>query len=150
MKWSLFALAAAAVVDARRVIVYSKHRSHTVRVVEKSTAEGEFEMEDHAIYPFGGTTDLVAAVTGSRVPTSNNNGSGVAVFVLDSGCQADHPMFQGVSVSRGKSFVTGEPDTGVDSYGHGTHVLGDAVQISPGADFTCVRIFSSRGSGTAS
>lgn len=48
-------------------------------------------------------------------------GTGVTVYVIDTGIQIDHPEFGGRAV-WGANFVSGSPDT--DENGHGTHCAG--------------------------
>jgi subtilisin family serine protease len=64
-----------------------------------------------------GTAWGVEAVGATQTPYS---GSGITVAVLDTGVDADHEAFQGVTVTR-KDF-TGEGDA--DEDGHGTHCAG--------------------------
>jgi subtilisin family serine protease len=67
-----------------------------------------------------GTSWGVEAV---RARVSPFSGSGIKVAVLDTGVDADHAAFQGVTVTR-RNF-TGEADD--DEHGHGTHCAGTIV-----------------------
>jgi subtilisin family serine protease len=74
-------------------------------------------MSDEAEPAAAGASWGVAAVGADASPFS---GSGIKVAVLDTGVDADHEAFQGVTVTR-RDF-TGEGED--DEHGHGTHCAG--------------------------
>jgi subtilisin family serine protease len=80
------------------------------------------------------------------------NGSGVNVFVIDTGINPYHAEFQG-RASIGADFV-GDGQNGFDCNGHGTHVAGTVAGITTGvaknARVIGVRVLGCNGSGTAS
>lgn len=73
-------------------------------------------------------------------------GVDVTVYMLDTGCDASHPMFVNTSIVR-ESFVYGE---GVDDLqGHGTHVAGIVYAASlRAAQLVCYKVFDQFGTGT--
>ena len=77
-----------------------------------------------------------------------NNGTGIRIYMIDSGCSSRHPAFNRADIQIGPSFVLDEPDVSTDTLGHGTHVLGIAWQIAPGSKFICIRIFNKQDTGT--
>lgn len=77
-----------------------------------------------------------------------NSGSGVWVYVLDTGCVKDHVEYKN-RVVWGKSFWGADSD---DRHGHGTHVvstvLGKKVGVARGARGVCVKVLNDSGGGT--
>ena len=140
--------------NAKRLVHFdrAKPRGSRVRVETVDSTVVQGGDEDHVVSVAAGAWDLRNAVEGvsHRAYTPQFTGTGVNVYVLDSGCELSHPAFARVHVSAGPSFVNGEPVVSSDVLGHGTHVLGIAAQLAPNATFTCVRVFGVRGSGTAS
>lgn len=51
----------------------------------------------------------------------DKKGSGITVYILDTGIAIDHPEFEGRAI-RGGNFIIDEPEG--DQHGHGTHVAG--------------------------
>ena len=82
----------------------------------------------------GGSTWGIKAV---RADTSPFTGDGVAIAVLDTGIDPDHPAFAGVTLTR-KNFTSGPDD---DVHGHGTHCAGTIF----GRDVNGTRIGVARG-----
>ncbi len=82
---------------------------------------------------------------------SPHNGSGVIVYVLDSGI-TPHQEF-GDRLAPGTNLVAG-PDTTRDCTGHGTHVAGTiggtTVGVAPGVTLVPVRMLDCEGEGTRS
>ena len=80
----------------------------------------------------------------------NFKGTGVHVYVVDTGIKSDHTEFSG-RVSNGKDFVDGGDDPS-DCSGHGTHVagiaLGNVYGVSPDSILHGVRVLGCGGSGT--
>jgi len=76
-------------------------------------------------------------------------GTGVDVYVIDTGVDGTHPDFEG-RASTVKSFVANEPAT--DGHGHGTHCAGTigskTYGIAKKAHVYGVKVLNSQGSGT--
>src|SRR5437870_4816779 len=90
------------------------------------------------------------------------DGTGIGIAVLDSGIDTNHESFTNgsVRIKFSKDF-TGEANTTLDSYGHGSHVASAAAGASysngtsfqgmaPGATIINLRVLNSYGVGTAS
>lgn len=77
-----------------------------------------------------------------------NSGSGVTVYVLDSGINTNHVDFGG-RASWGANFVLGSPDK--DENGHGTHCAGtvgsNTYGVAKKANLIAVKVLNNRGSG---
>jgi len=72
---------------------------------------------------FGDTEELTWGLQATGVAESPETGAGIAVAVLDTGLDLEHPDFAGRDVET-RSFVAGQ--TVQDAQGHGTHVAGTA------------------------
>lgn len=81
-----------------------------------------------------------------------NTGSGVRVYIIDTGIRFSHQEFGGRAVS-GYDFVDNDADAS-DCDGHGTHVAGTvggaSVGVAKGATMVAVRVLNCNGSGTVS
>lgn len=84
------------------------------------------------------------------------DGSGLAVAVIDSGVERDHPAIGGRLVRSVRVELSGEDaqiveDDGRDVVGHGTAVAGIIHSIAPGADLVSIRVLGpdNRGKGIA-
>jgi subtilisin family serine protease len=82
------------------------------------------------------------------------NGSGVDIYVLDSGANFNHTDIKDSLVYPGRDIideVTGSSRKGSDCYGHGTHVAGLAAGktygIAPGATIIVIRVLDCRNYG---
>ena len=84
------------------------------------------------------------------------DGSGLAVAVIDSGVEVDHPAVGGkvvrsvrVELRGGQSEIAS--DDGTDAVGHGTASAGIIHRIAPGADLISIRVLGpdNRGKGAA-
>jgi subtilisin family serine protease len=80
------------------------------------------------------------------------NGSGVNIYVVDSGILFSHTEFSGRAFLGFDSFSDGM--NGQDCFGHGTHVSGiiggTTYGVAKGASLISVRTFNCSGSGTTS
>jgi Tol biopolymer transport system component len=84
--------------------------------------------------------------------TYANNGSGVNVYVIDSGIRTTHQEFSGrASVAYD---AVGDGRNGQDCYGHGTHVAaiigGNTYGVAKGANLRAVRVLDCLGRGSIS
>lgn len=82
--------------------------------------------------------------------TYNNDGSGVTVYIVDTGILYGHVEFGG-RASLGIDVIG---TTGLDENGHGTHVAGtvggSTVGVAKAVTLKSVRVLNKRGSGTTS
>ncbi len=82
----------------------------------------------------------------------DNDGSGVDVYVIDTGIDFGHPDFGGRARS-GYDFVDNDTDAS-DCQGHGTHVAGTiggaTYGVAKKVNLIAVRVLDCQGSGTAS
>jgi len=82
--------------------------------------------------------------------TSPNDGSGVSVYVLDSGIYRAHQEFSGATIATGYDFVEDDADP-QDCAGHGTEVAsliaGSSTGASKGATLVPLRVLDCSGSG---
>ncbi len=80
----------------------------------------------------------------------DNDGSGVTVYVIDSGIRTTHNQLAG-RVAGARSFISGGPQ---DCDGHGTHVAGTVAATTYGvakqADVYGIRVLDCNGNGTVS
>jgi subtilisin family serine protease len=80
--------------------------------------------------------------------TYTATGSGVRIYVLDTGIRYDHAEFGGRAVAGYDAYG----GTGADCHGHGTHVAGTAAGntygVAKGATVVSVRVLDCGGSGT--
>ncbi len=78
-----------------------------------------------------------------------NNGSGVTVYIIDTGIRLDH-MEYASRVSSGWDFVDNDADAS-DCHGHGTHVAGTVggsnVGVAKGVSLVAVRVMDCTGVG---
>jgi subtilisin family serine protease len=122
--------------------------------------------------------DMLDSTTGAldNSYTSPNNGSGVTVYVLDSGIQRSHVEFSGLAISAGANFVpkidhnstcgqaqiaagatedlSVNPADTADQAGHGTAVssliVGTTLGAAKGVTLVPVRVLNCDGSGSES
>jgi len=77
------------------------------------------------------------------------DGTGVDIFIIDTGIRADHTQFSG-RIGDGRNFVDGGTDP-ADCNGHGTHCAGSALGatfgVAPGATLHGVKVLNCAGSG---
>jgi len=92
-----------------------------------------------------------AAIDGSY--TYPNDGSGVTVYVLDTGIQRTHTQFSGAKIAAGYDFVDNDTDPS-DCNGHGTAVsslvAGSTVGAAKGVTLVPLRVLDCLGNGTGS
>jgi subtilisin family serine protease len=96
----------------------------------------------------------IGASTDGVTQTLANDGAGVAVAVIDTGIQLNHPDL--APVNAGKNCVRGNKSPNDDN-GHGTHVAGTiaarddgagVVGVAPAASLYAVKVLNRNGSGT--
>jgi subtilisin len=102
----------------------------------------------------GGTTQVVpAGVARVGRPTSDSNGSGVGIAVLDTGVDLKHPDLAGTI----DAFNAFGAQSCQDDEGHGTHVAGisaardnarDVIGVAPQATIYCVKVLDGTGNGS--
>jgi subtilisin family serine protease len=82
--------------------------------------------------------------------TYTATGSGVRVYIIDTGLQANHPQFGG----RASNVYDAFGGSGSDCHGHGTHVGGTVASqtygVAKGAMLRGVRVLNCSGSGSTS
>jgi len=92
-----------------------------------------------------------AALDGSY--TYPNDGSGVSVYVLDSGIMRTHAEFSGANIAAGYNFVESNSDT-TDCKGHGTAVSslidGATLGAAKGVTLVPLRVLDCNGTGKES
>src|SRR3546814_15857949 len=109
----------------------------------------------------GGSATQVVPWGVARVgdDTNGNDGSGVHVYIIDTGIDSDHPdlaahIGNGFAAVNCKGRVCNQPWD--DDNGHGTHVSGsaaaidttiDVVGIATGATLQAVKVLNSQGPG---
>ncbi|MEM7317861.1 MAG: S8 family serine peptidase, partial [Pseudomonadota bacterium] len=114
----------------------------------------EFWMFDTAP-PFDDTADRTWGVAATGADTSNQNGAGIKVCVLDTGLDLHHADFAARSVTS-RSFVPNEAVQ--DGQGHGTHCAGTACGrnvtpniprygVAPEAELFVGKVLNNAGSG---
>jgi subtilisin family serine protease len=105
---------------------------------------------------FRDSADQTWGIHATGAHASTVSGRGIAVAVLDTGFDAQHPDFAGRSITM-QSFVPGE--SAQDGHGHGTHCIGTACGpkkpstgprygVAHGADIFVGKVLSNGGSGT--
>jgi subtilisin family serine protease len=105
---------------------------------------------------FRDTADQTWGIHATGAHASTVSGRGIAVAVLDTGFDAQHPDFAGRSITM-QSFVPGE--SAQDGHGHGTHCIGTACGpkkpstgprygVAHGANIFVGKVLSNGGSGT--
>lgn len=96
--------------------------------------------------PAPGNLDVIDGKIDGKY-THHRDGSGVNVYMLDTGIDFTHPLFANVSHRFGTDFI--DPNgAGGDMNGHGTHTSGIVVQVSSGVTLIDVRVFDQFGRGT--
>ncbi len=92
-----------------------------------------------------------AATNGSY--TYPNDGTGVTVYVIDSGIQRTHTQFAGAKIAAGYDFIDNDTDTS-DCAGHGTAVssliTGSTLGAAKGVTLVPLRAFACDGKATGS
>lgn len=83
-----------------------------------------------------------------------STGAGIRAYVLDTGIQTTHAQFGSPSRAVSVFTATGLPMTGVDCYGHGTHVAGiiggSVYGVAKKVYLRSVKVLDCNGSGTFS
>ncbi|RCI07949.1 putative subtilisin-like protease [Ophiocordyceps polyrhachis-furcata BCC 54312] len=95
-------------------------------------------------------SDSENSIENAQQPSSEEQGKGVSLYIMDTGCNVQHNVFQGRAKTIA-NLVPGESET--DLNGHGTHTAGSAggaaVGIASQADIRCVKILGANGSGNS-
>lgn len=105
---------------------------------------------------FQDTAQATWGIQATGADSSPRSGRGIAVAVLDTGFDLDHPDFEGRNVTA-MSFVPGEQAQ--DGHGHGTHCIGTSCGprapssgprygVAYEADIFVGKVLSNSGSGT--
>mmetsp|Transcript_5055 Transcript_5055/g.12201 ORF Transcript_5055/g.12201 Transcript_5055/m.12201 type:complete len:708 (-) Transcript_5055:69-2192(-) len=92
-------------------------------------------------------------------PLYGDEGEGVTVFIVDSGCRADHDEFSDLAPGQLKNFVItpslavfNETTVGVDVSGSGTHMasllIGKTYGVAKKANVECIRVYDTPGTKT--
>lgn len=99
--------------------------------------------------------DILDSATSSQDGgyTPLNGGSGVTVYVMDTGINRSHSQFAGVSIAQGHDYVDGDNDPS-DCDGQGTAVSsligGNTLGVSRGITMVPLRVLDCSGSGYVS
>jgi len=99
--------------------------------------------------------DMLDSTTGTldNSYTYPNNGSGVTVYVIDTGIYRAHPEFAGANIATGYDFINNDTDTS-DCQGHGTAVssliAGSTLGASKGVTLVPLKVLKCDGSGSDS
>lgn len=119
--------------------------SDNEKCIKRVEQDATTSMYQYSLPPWG--LDVIDGVTDGSY-TRALSGTGVDVFVLDTGIDATHTQFTG-NVGTGRSFAGGST---ADSQGHGTHcagtIAGSDVGVAPGATVIPVKVLSDSGSGS--
>jgi subtilisin family serine protease len=126
-------------------------------------ADLPFELIEPTAASDDATTTSLWGLTAVGALTSKRSGAGVAVAVLDTGCDIDHEAFARLKAEKRivtKNFTQeGGPDDVSDTNGHGTHcagticgatVSGQRIGVAPGIDKLIVGKILGAGGGTNS
>ena len=113
------------------------------------------DAEVHALSSSGGQAILPVQDRRDRLSSTNANGSGIIVAVLDTGVDAAHPALAG-KVIAGWDFVNDDPFP-MDDHRHGTHVAGiiaaqsDVMTgVAPAASIRAYKVLNAEGRGLTS
>jgi subtilisin family serine protease len=138
----------------------SYHAKLSQSVVEKvrnlpevDFVEQDSEIKLHAVQegaPWGLARVSQRTFTNKSTYTYNGDGSGVTVYVIDTGILTTHPEFGGRA--RFGARFAGNND--LDEHGHGTHCAGTigskSYGVSKNVNLVAVKVFDGSGSGTNS
>jgi subtilisin len=101
------------------------YRDAVNRLYDEATGtDAALEKIAEALAILQDTPQLTWGLQATGVSTSQHNGQGIKVAVLDTGLDLQHPDFLGRAIVS-KSFVAGVT-TAQDIHGHGTHCVGTA------------------------
>lgn len=110
--------------------------------------EGEFSLEYSQALDLLDQTDI--ELDGNFV-NSNLKGTGVKIFLMDSGINKNHIEFKNASIEALDFYSRTNAIDASDELGHGTFVasllIGETVGVVPQADLTSIKIFGSSGRG---
>ena len=129
-----------------------------VMIAETNPEAQSPEARKNIPWAVGDPTAYVAqwAPQALRLPQAHarTTGAGVRVAVLDTGIDANHPLFAG-RLLPGFDFVDFDSDPSETGsvvnagYGHGTHVAGLVTMVAPGARIMPLRVLDAEGVGNA-
>ncbi len=95
-----------------------------------------------------------AALPLNYIYNSDLDGSGVNVYVVDSGVRGSHNEFAGGQMGTQRNFVGTDPNAYADCNGHGTHVAGTIAGsnygVAKGATVHNIRVMDCDGTGATS
>lgn len=88
--------------------------------------------------------------TSDKFPAEGNN---TEIYVVDTGCRVTHEQFQGRRI-RAMPAPNSQYTSGIDDYGHGSHVAGTAagntVGVARSASVICIKALNNKGGGMMS
>lgn len=88
--------------------------------------------------------------TVDKFPAQGNN---TEIYIVDTGCRVTHEQFQGRRI-RAMPAPNSQYTTGIDDYGHGSHVAGTAAGNTMGmarsSSIICIKALNSNGGGMMS
>ena len=134
------------------------YRDGVSHLYDQLSGAGAAQLEAGVAAAFADNDDFTWGLQATKAATSQRNGQGISVAVLDTGFDLMHPDFAGRSITA-KSFVAGE--TAQDGHGHGTHCVGTSCGsanlpgsrrygVATAAQIFAGKVLSNQGSGSDS
>ncbi|RDA86213.1 putative subtilisin-like protease [Ophiocordyceps camponoti-leonardi (nom. inval.)] len=120
----------------------------TVNLPDMEMVQQQQEVSSQSVDRLAIANNSQTSIQAAEAPSSEEQGQGVSMYIMDTGCNTQHNVFTGRAKTIA-NLVPGESDT--DLNGHGTHTAGSAggaaVGIASQADVRCVKILNAKGSG---